>query len=125
MLVTASRPAANASAAFLWKKLAAFSSFEWHPEISKSEDVGKIPDGSPNMVGATRLLTKPDGSQLREVVTAWDEKERSQTFSIEGNGLPPPIETFLMTFHVVEDETSKAVSVEATADIKLHWYFAF
>jgi hypothetical protein len=118
MKITITRPVKNASATYMWKKLAAYSDFSWHPGIKESKNVGSIEDGSPDMVGAVRLLTKVDGEELKETVTSWSEEKRSLTFSIEGG--PPPIQSFVFTISVREED---GVFVDSVADIEIKWFF--
>jgi hypothetical protein len=119
MKVTITRPVKNASATYIWKKLAAFSDFSWHPFVTASKNIGSIEDGSPDMVGAVRLLIKKeDGDELKETVTSWSEEKRSLTFSVEGG--PPPIQSFVVTISVREEE---GVFVDLVADIELKWFF--
>jgi hypothetical protein len=106
----------------MWKKLAAYSDFSWHPAIKASKNIGSIEDGSPDMVGAVRLLTKEDGDELKETVTAWSEEKRSYTFSIEGT-LPPPVQSFFLTLSVREEQAVEGVFVDAVADIEIKWFF--
>jgi hypothetical protein len=122
MKVTLTRPVENVSATYMWKKLAAYSDFSWHPAIKASKNIGSIEDGSPDMVGAVRLLTKEDGDELKETVTAWSEEKRSCTFSIEGT-LPPPVQSFFLTLSVREEQAVEGVFVDAVADIEIKWFF--
>jgi hypothetical protein len=117
MKITITRPVKNASATYMWKKLAAYSDFSWHPGIKESKNVGSIEDGSPDMVGAVRLLTKVDGEELKETVTSWSEEKRSLTFSIEGG--PPPIQSFVFTISVREED---GVFVDSVADVEIKWF---
>jgi hypothetical protein len=107
MKVTLTRPAKNASATYIWKKLAAFSDFSWHPKVQASKNIGSIEDGSPDMVGAVRLLTTDEGD-FNETVTFFSEEKRSQTWSILGNS-PPPVQSFVMTISVREEQAEEGV----------------
>ena len=118
MLVTITKPAKNASADYIWTRLAEFSDFAWHPEIKESRDIGSIPDGSANMIGAVRLLTKHDGAQLKEVITEWSDKNRSQTFTIEGN-LPPPVRSLTVTFKVRQNPNGDGALVDCIANVQV------
>ena len=118
MLVNVTKQAKHADADYIWAKLADYSDFAWHPEMKDSQNIGTIPDGSENMVGAVRLLTKNDGHQLKETITAWSDKDRSQTFMIEGD-LPPPVKSLKMTFRVREDKDGVFVDSFAEVDIKV------
>lgn len=121
--VTVTRPANSASAAYIWKKLTVYSDFSWHPSIKASKDIGNVPDGSANMVGAVRLVTGGSGVELTEIVTAWSDADKSQTFEIQGDGLPAPIDTFSFTFTVREEGTQ--VFIDGIVNVKPKWYFFF
>jgi hypothetical protein len=122
MKVTLTRPVENVSATYMWKKLAAYSDFSWHPAIKASKNIGSIEDGSPDMVGAVRLLTKEDGDELKETVTAWSEEKRSLSFSVVG-GLPLPIQSVVWNLSVREEQAVEGVFVDAVADIEIKWFF--
>jgi hypothetical protein len=123
MKVTLTKPAKNAGATYIWKKLAAFSDFSWHPKVQASKNIGSIEDGSPDMVGAVRLLTTVDGGELTETVASWSEENRSQSISIEGSALPPPVQSLVMTFSVREEQAEEGVFVDAVADVEIKWFF--
>lgn len=125
MIVTVSKPAQKATADYLWDKIAAYSDFSWHPQVTASKNIGNVKDGSDNMIGAVRLITNIKGKEIQETITAWSNEERSQTFSID-KGLPPPISSFHLTFYVKEDpqDTTKSV-VYGVADINIKWVFCF
>jgi Polyketide cyclase / dehydrase and lipid transport len=126
MLVRVSKKAINgASAAFIWQKLSAFSDVaSWHPEIETSKNVGSIPDASPNMVGAARRIKfRNDGDDLTETITAWSEKDRSLSYTLEGD-VPPPVQRLEVTVTVCEDE-KEGVFVDCVANVEIKWFFLF
>jgi hypothetical protein len=118
--VTVTRQAHNASADYVWSKLAAYSDITWHPMMISSKNVGSIEDGSENMVGAVRFLEETDGSKLKETVTEWSEKERCFSISID-EGAPPFIknepQSMIITFRVREEE--QKVYIDLIADLQL------
>jgi hypothetical protein len=75
------------------------------------------------MVGAVRLLTTVDGGELTETVASWSEENRSQSISIEGSALPPPVQSLVMTFSVREEQAEEGVFVDAVADVEIKWFF--
>jgi len=77
------KQAKNASAEFLWEKLAAYSDMSWHPQIESSKNTGSIEDGSDKMIGAERVLVNTAGKRLVETVTAWSGEERTFALSID------------------------------------------
>ena len=92
------------SANEIWNVWAQFSDVSWHPWVARSENAGAIPDGSTNMVGATRrLIEEGTGHELVERVVAWDETKRSMTVAIDKGG-PSFAKSFLVTFQVYEKE---------------------
>ena len=116
--LTVTRPATHASAAFLWKKLAAYSAFDWHPLVADCQNTGNVPDGSADMVGAMRLVTSTSGAELKETATAWSDEERYLTFDIVSSAFPPPVDTFSLTFKIREDEEGR-VFVDGIADVSI------
>lgn len=88
--VIVTEQAKSASASFIWSKLAAYSDLSWHPHVTSSKDTGSIPDGSPDMVGAERLIVNDSGKELLETVTAWSEEKHYFTCSIDKGGPPLP-----------------------------------
>ena len=123
MLIKITKPAKNASADYIWNRLAQFSDFAWHPEIKASKDIGTVPDGSANMIGAVRLLTKNDGGQLEERIISWSNTNRSQTFTIEGS-LPPPVRSLTVTFTIRPNPAGGAF-VDTIADVQVKPIFCF
>ena len=107
----------NVSADYMWKKLAEFSNFAWHPEIAASKDVGSTPDGSSNMIGAERIIVNASGHELVETVTAWSEDTKYYACSID-KGAPPFAKEMVIGFQVREDGNSKAL-VDMIVDIQL------
>lgn len=120
--VVITAPAKNASADYIWGKLAEYSDMSWHPDIKASENRGSIADGSDNMVGAVRLLTKTDGHELLETVTEWDEKKKYYALSID-KGAPPFAKTLHAAFRVREEDD--LVFVDFIIDAKLKLPFSF
>jgi hypothetical protein len=97
--VVITKPAKNASAAYIWGKLAEYSDMSWHPDIKESKNIGTINDGSENMVGAVRVLTKSDDHELTETVTEWSNEEMKFTMSIDKGG-PTIAKSLIVTFAV-------------------------
>jgi hypothetical protein len=114
--VVITKPAKEANAAHIWSKLAAYSDMTWHPEIKASKNIGSIEDGSENMVGAVRILTKTDNHELTETITEWSEKDRKYTLSINEGG-PSIAKSLIVTFGVREEQG--AVLVDMIIDVKL------
>ena len=119
--ITVTKEAKNASAAFIWSKLAAYSAMEWHPQVSTSTNTGSIPDGSANMIGAERLLVNSAGKELLETVTAWSDKQMYYSCSID-KGAPPIARSLVITFRVREE--GKKVLVDMIVDLELKPFIA-
>lgn len=118
MQLTVTRQAKNASAKQVWDMLSKYSDMAWHPLIESSKDIGSIPDGSANMVGAVRVLVNTSGSALTETVTEWSDEKKYFQCSIDKGG-PPFAKKFLIGFQVREDQSSKKVMVDAIVDMDL------
>jgi len=74
-----------APAAAVWKQVRDFGGLSaWLPSIASSE----IVVGENNVVGAVRLLTLPDGGQVREELLAHDDATHSLSYSILEAPLP-------------------------------------
>ncbi|CAB9507843.1 expressed unknown protein [Seminavis robusta] len=119
--VTVTKEAKNASASFIWSKLAAYSDMSWHPGVKSSKNTGSIPDGSPNMIGAERLLVNSSDKELVETVTAWSDEQRYYACSID-KGAPPFAKEMTITFRVREVDSK--VLVDMIVDIELKVFFA-
>ena len=117
--IVSTKQAKNASAEYIWSKLSKYSDFAWHPSIVTSKDIGSIPDGSDNMIGAVRLLVNDSGKELVETVTKWDEDMMYYACSIDKGG--PPIAKYVeVGFRVREDPMNKKiVYVDTIMDLKL------
>jgi hypothetical protein len=122
--IKVTRQAHNASADYIWSKLAAYSDISWHPIIKSSKNTGSIVDGSDNMVGAVRVLENTAGKELTETVTDWSATERYLAFSID-KGAPPLVknepQSMIITFRVREEE--QKVYVDMIADVQLKAVF--
>ena len=119
--ITVTRPIKYVSANTLWDKLAQYSDFSWHPLIESSKDIGSIPDGSPNMVGAVRVLVNTSGTELTETVQEWSDTKRYQVISID-KGTPPFAKSFWITFRVRDGSDGKA-EVDMVVDLELKGVF--
>lgn len=93
-----------APAAAVWKQVREFGALDtWLPAVSASE----IVVGENNVVGAVRLLTLPDGGQVREELLAHDDEARSVSYSILE--APLPVENYRSTLTVHEAESGSRV----------------
>ena len=88
----------------------------WHPDTKQSKNIGTINDGSDNMVGVVRVLTKMDNHELTETVTGWSDKDMQLALSIDKGG-PPIAKTLIVTF-TVRDEP-QGVLADMIIDMKL------
>lgn len=108
----------HASSDYLWSKLAQYSDMTWHPLIVSSKDIGTIPDGSPNMIGAERVLVTKSGQELFETVTKWDEDSKFMALTID-KGSPPFASTLEIGFQVREEKDDVLVDVTVDLVVKL------
>jgi len=109
----------SASADDIWKVWTKFSDVSWHPWVAHSENAGPIPDGSANMVGATRRLVEAGtGNEMVERVVEWDDEKRFMKISIEEGG-PDFAKCFLVSLRVYENVKDGSVMVEMDADLHL------
>ena len=93
-----------------------YSDMSWHPLVDTSKNSGSIPDGSPNMIGAERVLVNTSGKALTETVTAWSEADKFYACSID-EGAPPFAKEMIIGFKVREEKTK--VLVDMIVDINL------
>jgi hypothetical protein len=114
------REAHDASAAYIWTKLAEFSDMSWHPLIDTSKNAGNIADGSESIIGDVRILQVSAGKELVETVTAWDEGKRYLAFSID-KGAPPFVKS--LTFSFAVREVGGKIFVDLTADLEVKLFF--
>jgi hypothetical protein len=112
------RDAHEASADYIWSKLAQFCDMSWHPLIETSKNAGSIADGSDNMIGAVRILQVSAGKELVETVTAWDEDRKYLAFSID-KGAPPFVKQLTFSFAVREEGGKIFVDLTADLEVKL------
>lgn len=97
----------SADPAEVWKLIGDFGALaDWHPAIAASELVEEE--------GATlRLLTLPDGSTMKEKLTALDDDERSCSYIIAEGPLP------------VTDYQSTLLVDDAEGGCSVHWWSDF
>lgn len=74
----------NAPADVVWARIGNFNDMSWHPAIVKTDLTG----GNNNEVGATRVLTLPDGGTVNEVLTAYDKDGMTLKYDITESVLP-------------------------------------
>lgn len=96
----------NASADAVWEKIAKFGDLgAWHPAVAKTE----ITNGSDGKVGAKRLLTLQDGGQIKETLTAYNQKNKTMSYVITDGVLP--VSQYASSLHVYPNGEGKAVVV--------------
>ena len=115
--IVVSKRAPNASSQYIWSKLENYSDFSWHPTVATSKDIGNVPDGSSNMIGAVRLLKNDAGKELTETVTAWDTSKKYYSCSID-EGRPPFAKKLVIGFKV-RDDPRQGVIVDTIVDLDL------
>lgn len=124
MKVTVSREVKQASAEYVWKKLAAYSDLSWHPNVEECRNIGDIADGSPNMVGARRCM-KTSSAEAELSVVEWSYENMHYRVKLDKGSKPPFAESVHLEFQVRTDKATGKVYVEEIVDIGMKPFTCF
>lgn len=99
----------NAAAEDVWQRIRPFgASAEWHPLIESCQADG-------DEIGATRILTLPEGAVIRERLQEMGDRERFCTYTIVDG--PLPLANYVATLRVKElDDHTCAVEWSSDFD---------